>query len=263
MLPGWREGLERSSLRTIEFSAGHTADSDAVRPHIRRLLEMRGAGLVDVASIHLPFFGAWNPSLPDAAARKEYQRKVAEFIRGAAGLGARNFTIHGSQEPILPEERAARISASRESILELAPVAESVGASLNVEVLPRTCLGNTAEEMAEMLDGMPESVGVCFDVNHLCGHPEKIGPGIRLLSDRLRACHISDYDGVDECHWHPGLGVIDWHEVMTAVGSVPHEVLLIFEITALKPPVWQNREMEWRPYFAAFERDRDFLESAI
>ena len=46
------------------------------------------------------------------------------------------------------------------------------------------------EEMAEIVDGMPPEIGVCFDVNHLCGTPEGVAPGIRLLDsakdDQLR-----------------------------------------------------------------------------
>ena len=49
------------------------------------------------------------------------------------------------------------------------------------------------------------------------------------LAPRLRSLHLSDYDGIDECHWYPGLGILDWPAIMAAVKAVPQELLLIFE----------------------------------
>ena len=99
-----------------------------------------------------------------------------------------------------------------------------------MEILPRSCIGRCPEEIEAAIAGYPaENVGVCFDVNHLCGSPERVPEYIARLAPRLKSLHLSDYDGIDECHWYPGLGVLDWPAIMAEVKKIPQELLLIFE----------------------------------
>jgi len=260
--PAWQEALAGTWLKSVEYSAGQCPEPEALRAQVDQLVRMREKGIVDVASVHLPFRDDWSPSPLDPSLRRASSDRFRAFMEACRPLGARHFTFHGSREPNAEADRPALRAALRATLLELAPVARDLGASLNVEILPRTCLGRTAEEMAEIVDGMPPEIGVCFDVNHLCGNPEGVAPGIRLLAPRVCALHVSDYDGVDECHWHPGFGVIDWAAVMEAVDALPRPPLLILEITALAPPDWQNRKGTFGPVFRAFERDCFFLDHA-
>ena len=58
------------------------------------------------------------------------------------------------------------MAASKNSLNELADFAAERGAVIAVEDLPRTCLGNCADEMLEILEAN-EKLRVCFDTNHL------------------------------------------------------------------------------------------------
>ena len=258
----WLKAMTVTWLKPIEYSAGRCPTPEALAAHVNELLRLQNAGVLSVASVHIPFFDDWTPAHLDPEQRRERLGRYRAFMEALRPLNPGNFTLHPSQEPNKPEDRPALRAALRETLLGLVPVARDMGASINVEILPRTCMGNTAEEMADMLDGMPAEVGVCFDVNHLCGHPEKIAPGIRLLADRIRALHISDYDGVDECHWLPGLGLIDWAAVMEAVDGLPRQPLLIFEIDPVAPPQWQNRAADPSIRCRNLERSAYFLEHA-
>ena len=118
----------------------------------------------------------------------------------------------------------------RRTLDEIVPFFVDIHAAVNVELLPRSCIGRTPEELeAAVADYPVENVGICFDVNHLCGCPERVPEYIARLAPRLKSLHLSDCDGIDECHWYPGLGILDWPAIMAEVKKIPQELLLIFE----------------------------------
>ncbi|MCE7070813.1 sugar phosphate isomerase/epimerase, partial [Dyadobacter sp. CY327] len=78
-------------------------------------------------------------------------------------------------------------------------------ASLNIECLPRTCLGNTSKEILQILDGI-DNIGICFDSNQLLKESPK--DFVKAVNKRIRMLHISDCDNVNERHWLPGKGII-------------------------------------------------------
>ena len=262
----WLEGLKRAKLKRIEYSCSGACTAENIGEKVRIMAELQDAGGVIIGSIHIPFGKTWEFADPDESKRKPASDKTAAFIRACAPLKCKNFTLHGCLEPVPWDnpERAEWIKAFRKTLSELVPVAKEQGISINVEDLPRSCLGNTAEELAVMVDGFPmEQVGVCFDVNHFCGHPEKLVDGIKLLAPRIRTFHISDYDGIDECHWYPGMGVIDWAGIMEAVKQLPNDVLLMFEVFGfLNAPKWQNRSIAPDVIMKSFERNVFYLENA-
>ena len=90
----------------------------------------------------------------------------------------------------------------------LAELAYRHGAVIAVEDLPRSCLGHDIAEL-ERLVSVNDKLRVCFDTNHLLiddnlSFAEKLGSKIITI-------HASDYFFVDECHWLPGEGEVDWH----------------------------------------------------
>ena len=99
----------------------------------------------------------------------------------------------------------------------------------------------------------PVHVGICLDVNHVMERWKELPEIIARLAPRLRTLHISDYDGVDEMHWFPGQGIIDWPALMNAIRALDHEVLLIYETTwqlglqtgpHIASPAWAVRQVE-------------------
>ncbi len=263
--PNWREAVRNAKIRRIELSFASQAPADQEAEGVKFLSRMQKDGDVEVASIHIPFapFSVWSLADPEESKRRNGVRKILDFLKIYRPLGTRNYTLHGSGEPNLEENRPAVFQSLRKSLAELKPVFEDLEASVNIEILPRTCIGRNAEELRDVLEDFPErTFGVCFDVNHLCGCPEKVPAGIRLLSGRIRSFHISDYDGIDECHWYPGLGVLDWREIMSAVREIRQDVLLIFEVTHIAPPAFQKRGTFPPCLFSAAERSAFLLDHA-
>ncbi len=140
-------------------------------------------------------------------------------------ISSKNFLLPNF-EPNPVEERETRLEACRRSLAVLSVEAETYEVELVIECLPRTCLGNSSEEILWLLEGN-ENLGVCCDVNHLLKEtPEefiqKVGTGITTL-------HISDYDGLDEKHWPPGEGIIEWNLVLESLISIGYSGPFLFE----------------------------------
>ena len=66
-------------------------------------------------------------------------------------ISAECLVLHPSSEPITDSIRAQRITNASRSIAYLKKYADQIGAQLCIENLPRTCLGNTPEELLEII----------------------------------------------------------------------------------------------------------------
>lgn len=195
-------------------------------------LRLVGAGVIRVGSIHLPFGGLWDFSVTDETARRAAVARQIAVINQCAPLGASQLTLHASAEPIDPTERRTRLEQALRSLEQLLPAARRHGQRLAVEWLPRSCIGNKEEELFSLVAPFPAAeVGILLDVNHVMARHAELPSIIGALAPRLVAFHISDYNGIDECHWIPGegQGVIDWQRVMRAIHTLDRDVRLIVE----------------------------------
>jgi sugar phosphate isomerase/epimerase len=198
------------------------------------------------ASVHLPFC-TWDENISydisalDENIRREVVKRMYKIIRDNAELMAPNVTLHGSLEPP-QEQHAAHIDQCRRSVEELLPLAQEMNFSINIEYLPRTCIGNSVEELQKIISGFDaEHVGICFDVNHVMDKYNELPDMIETLSSRIKTFHISDHDGIDELHWFPTQGIIDWQKVMAKIKNISHDVILIFETAGQLYNTGRNR----------------------
>ena len=166
-----------------------------------------GTSGLEVWSVHLPFSSTLDISVKDAKARAENVEIMSKMIRLAGEFKPKKLVLHPSSEPISDGDRVTRLNNAKESIGKLLPVAKEIGAQLCIENLPRTCLGRTSSEIWYLIQDYPE-VMVCFDSNHLLIEDHNLF--FQNVGHRIGTTHASDYDKVDERHWMPGLGVIDW-----------------------------------------------------
>ena len=184
---------------------------------------------LEVWSVHLPFSGTLDISVLDDEKRAENVAIQTKMIRLAGEFKPKKLVLHPSSEPISENDRAARIKCAKESIRLLLPIAKEIGAQLCIENLPRTCLGRNSEDMKLLLEEFPE-VGVCFDTNHLLIEDHNMF--FKNVGDRIETLHVSDYDKIDERHWVPGRGVIDWPQFMTNLMHYGYDGVFMTEVTS-------------------------------
>jgi len=210
------EAIESSHIATLEVMDRLVRDrSPELLP---RLTAFVGHSRVRVATIHALFGQAYDLSAPDEQVQRKGLAVIHAAIDTSLDLGAPIVVVHASSEPILPEERAGRLQRAQTALQEVGMRCEEVGVQVAIELLPRSCLGNSVEELLALIDGLSEKVfGVCLDTNHLMDRAQDLPRAPGALGSKLLTLHMSDYDGVDEQHQMPGRGVLDWRAFMQAL----------------------------------------------
>ena len=217
-----------AGLTVMEISDGMEGYASFDYERARALADQYG---VKLHSMHLPFMPFTQidisaPLLADGTV--EYYRGL---IEKGASIGIRIFVLHPSGEPI-KEERSIRLETAKKSLARLAEIASANGAVIAVENLPRTCLGRNSAEIAELLSAH-EDLRACFDTNHLLAEP--LADFMRNIKDRIITTHISDYDFVNERHWLPGEGKIDWQEILSVLAEIGYEGPWMYELSLACP----------------------------
>ncbi len=188
-----------------------------------RAKAIQACGLM-LNGVHISFGKAWDFSSPDEAVRQNAVAKLKEIFPILDPFSPVCYVIHGSYEPIENQDRTAHIDALKQSLRELVTATKT---PLAVETLPRTCLLHTAEETNAIIDAVP-GVRVCIDVNHFLqnsSHEEVAAIGSRAITT-----HISDHDYVNERHWMPGQGKIDWMKLIEAFEKSGYNGAFNYEI---------------------------------
>ena len=201
---------------------------------------------VPVRSFHLPFYTdeTVDPASLDPAVRRRTAALHARYVGIAAELGARIAVVHACLEPVADADRAGRLARAKESMAALAETAAAAGLTVCVENLPRSCLGNSSAELAEIVDADPR-LRVCFDTNHLL--LEFHADFLARLGPRIATLHVSDYDFVNERHWLPGEGKIDWHALAEELDGIGYADAFTYELDFRGNPKTVARDRDLTP----------------
>lgn len=214
--------VARSSIATLELYAPFFDAADPQRGIDTVNAALRGTDTA-VASVHAAFGEQRDLSSPDSEVCERAVSELGECLDLARGLRVDLVVVHLSYEPIEDSERAERLQCVQRSLGTALPEYERAGVRLALELLPRTCLGNTVDELLDVVSDLDSpNVGVCLDVNHLMDRYDQISRDVRRLGPHLITLHLSDYDGVDEKHWMPGDGVIDWPAFLQALADIDY-----------------------------------------
>jgi sugar phosphate isomerase/epimerase len=223
--------LKANGIDAVEFSFSRDKyynEFDFVNRAQEYADRVREAGL-EWWSLHLPFSRTLDITILDDEAREEIVKINTEMILAAGKAGCKVAVLHPSSEPISDDVRPQRLAYSKENIIRLREVCDSVGMKLAVENLPRTCLCNRSAEMIALL--RDTGAGVVFDTNHSLA--EENVAFLKALTDaglEILSLHISDYDFVDERHRLPGDGINDWKGMMSVLEQVGYSGPLMYEV---------------------------------
>lgn len=189
-----------------------------------------------ICSLHLPFAREVNIAALDEDVRAATLAWHRNTIAIGAANGIHRYVLHPSAEPIADEDRARSMQLAKEALAELAQWADEHGSVICVEDLPRTCLGHTADEMLELISA-DERLRVCFDVNHLLtSYGSTHAEFVEKLGTKIATLHLSDYDFIDERHFLPGNGQINWNEVITLLEEADYCGPFMYEVSTENAP---------------------------
>lgn len=185
----------------------------------------------EVWSVHAPFGNGLDLASPDENTRVQSVKDTVSAAKLAGELGARVLTVHPGLELPNMEPRSIRLQASGRSMAEIADVCAGIGVRVAVEILPRKCIGNSLDELFTILEAADRpNIGVCLDSNHT--FPASALPDVvRKLGSKLATLHISDDDNVDERHWLPMKGVIEWPAFIRTLIEIGYSGPFMYEAT--------------------------------
>lgn len=227
--------LENSKFQTFETNMLNFEAPEFNRELFDKFIAMKKRTGKISPTFHAPYGQKWDLSSVDEETRKGAVSSLTGLFGYAEELESELIVEHPSWEPVGDAERMLRISQLRKSLTELEAPLKTAGFRLALELLPRSCLGNTAAELLQILDGFGSTFGVCLDVNHLMARINDLPNEVRLLGNRLYSLHISDYNGIDECHFMPGTCNIDWPPFIDSLYEIGYKGVFNYEMR-LKGP---------------------------
>jgi sugar phosphate isomerase/epimerase len=214
-------GLEFVDL-TLEPPAAASWRIDAKA--IRRELEGAGLKVVGHTAYYLPIDSPFEEVRQGA--RTELERCIQVF----GEVGAKWMNIHpGRYTPMHP--RSFFVQRDIETLGELQETATRYGVGLMVENIPHDF--NTVEQLAELLDPLPE-LGLHLDIGHanLWVPKHTACDLIHRFGSRLRHVHFHDNNGTADQHLPFGTGNIDIEAHVDALKEIGYDDTITLEVFA-------------------------------
>ncbi len=114
-----------------------------------------------------------------------------------------------------------------------AELAELHGLRLAVEPRPSDLLCNT-DSLLRLMDAVPsQNLGGVVDFSHIQMAREQPTLSMMKLGKKIFSVHLSDYDGITDCHWPPGQGIIKWEPIFAALREARYNGILSLDVSGM------------------------------
>lgn len=238
--------LQASKIDAIEISMATEKFDKINYKEVKYLADKYG---IELWSYHLPFypFSKLNIASLNEDVRKNTIEYYKSLITKSTEIGINKFIVHPSGEPNADNQREEIIKCSMESLDTLAEFANKQNAVIAVEDLPRTCIGNTSDEILRLLTAN-DKLRICFDTNHLLKDSNL--DFIKKCGDKIITIHVSDYDFIDEKHWLPGEGKINWKEFIDNFNKINYKGVWMYELSLRnESTISRNRDLTFDDFY--------------
>lgn len=176
-----------------------------------------------VKAIHIPY--DWME--PGIAMSEVGFRRYVKWLGLAHRLGAEVAVIHTLR---ISEDYKEALELNIEFLRSLSREASDRGVVLAVENrLESNLFGSKPRDIAGIVDGVGDAVGVCLDIGH-ANINKNLREFLTLLGRSIVAMHVHDNDGARDLHKPPYSGTVDWGFVENWMARTGFKGLLIFEI---------------------------------
>jgi D-psicose/D-tagatose/L-ribulose 3-epimerase len=213
----------------LEVHAGAVARLDrAGREALRDRAAARGLAL----SYCIGLTREYDVAAADAAVRAAGIAWLEQIIRavgemGGGSVGGIIYSAWPEQMPAGMLDKRPALERSIASLRRVAPLAESLGVLLNVEVVNRFeqyLLNTSAEAIAYVREVDSPNVRLMLDTFHLNIEEDSIGAAIVAAGPLLGHFHIGETNRLP-----PGRGRIPWAEVVAALRQIDYRGAIVME----------------------------------
>jgi sugar phosphate isomerase/epimerase len=235
--PGLLDGLARAGAQAVEiFAARGHFDYANRKSQVKEIADFFKTSPMKLSSLHSPMYSDYewgrqgSPPVNIAATNKSDRIAAMDEIKRAIEVAEQipfKFLVQhvGNSNEEFSEEK---FEATLTSIEHLRAFAKPLGVTLLLENIPNEL--STPDRLLELVNTLHfDDMGFCFDVGHA-----HIGAGVQetfeQLKGRIRSTHVHDNDKMNDSHFWPGDGGIDWSETITLLRSAPLVPPILLEI---------------------------------
>ncbi|NKB66326.1 MAG: TIM barrel protein [Candidatus Latescibacteria bacterium] len=143
----------------------------------------------------------------DPTLRTQALDEYVEWLEDCGRFGIPAMVMHITEGDQVAQPNAHGL----DSFARLVNRAEAVDVKLAIENVRQPSF------VAHLLDAFASpNLGFCYDSSHDRLYSDEPTSLLHQYGDRLVATHFSDTDGLEDVHWLPGTGVVDWPAVARA-----------------------------------------------
>ncbi|MBJ6368886.1 sugar phosphate isomerase/epimerase family protein [Snuella sedimenti] len=242
--------LKNAGFTDVEFGIGRIRNDEELQKILAKIdfvVPLLKKYNINAWSVHIPYGDGIDVSHTDETTRKIAIEEVTRIMDACKKLELEKFVMHPGFGNVSDEDRDAKLAACKKSLKKLVKHAAKYNARYTIECMPRECLGNTNQDLLFLLK--VKGLQVCIDTNHLLHDTheqfvEEIGPYVATM-------HAADYDRVNERHWLPGKGVINWNELIDGLVTVGYDGPFLFESAGTfkeKAECWKGLKANYKRY---------------
>jgi sugar phosphate isomerase/epimerase len=197
---------------------------------------------LDLTSWSVHFWGPVDAETPDAA--ETTRLRLRDCVDSCCQVGGRAIVVHcaGFSEDLSEPSVFQRYRRDNLSILEpTCAHAAAKGIEIALENGRSQAQMQLIMTLVETLD--TPYLGICVDTGHANLGDLGADRAIRIAGDRLLTTHLQDNRGRQDDHLPPGLGVIQWDQVFSALQAIGYSRPLVLELTD-NPPMSRSYDQD-------------------
>ncbi|MBO7289328.1 MAG: sugar phosphate isomerase/epimerase [Clostridia bacterium] len=224
---GRMEFFCKNGINYMEFRVIKGDNRPLIQSYTDKILAEKKKIGYEIRTVHLPQLFTYDLSQTDDFARLKAIQNQKEIVNMLLPLGAKIAVLHPDAGVVEEKDYLKRHKALIKSLKEFAPWCRERGLKIAIENLTQISAFQTSSDLMEIVDAVGDNVGICFDVNHNFKETHK--GFIKNAGKHIITMHISDNDGKNEKHHFPGMGVINFKEIVGLMNDISYDSTFIFE----------------------------------
>lgn len=227
--------IARHGFQDVEVWCNYAHLDPRLGEDVTRVQEILTRERLRAVSLHAPYEFR-GEMLSSRTAWAAWEELMAQVLETARLLQVSFMVVH----PVLlwfPSDSAGgepEVSGCQEeSLKKVARAAGRQGIRIALENLCRTTAPGFADlrELAKLTHRLDEdNVGICFDTGHCLASGLDPLREIDYCASMLCSFHLHENDGVEDLHWVPGKGRIDWSRFFDKLRALDYSDAFILEV---------------------------------
>ena len=227
--------IARHGFRNVELWCNYAHLDPRLGENVSRVQEVLRQERLRAVSLHAPYEFR-GKQLSAGAAWAAWEQLMTEILEAAQLLEVGFVVVH----PVLlcfPSDPAHSVpevtGCQEESLKRVARSAAGKGIKIALENMGRKSAPAFADlhEVVKLVHHLGENnVGICFDTGHCLISGLDPMQEINHCASELFSFHLHENDGVEDLHWVPGRGLIDWPRFFDKVRTLGYGGSFILEI---------------------------------